>query len=202
VGGVCVVLGLVFLLVCCLFGEVSVFAAYVSSPEENVWAEMAPMQQPRSHLGAAAVNGKIYTIGGQTSSYQQYGVNKITALNTTEVYDPVTNSWTYRTPMPVPSSGFAVAVCENKIYCISSVEGFNLVYDSVLDIWENKTAMPISSKGAQANVVDGKIYLLLGYHSGSRNWVYDPLNNWGLSLFQVGNLSDFSFLSTNNNISF
>ncbi|MDR0372571.1 MAG: hypothetical protein LBI79_03280 [Nitrososphaerota archaeon] len=195
-----VVLGLVFLLVCCLFGEVTVFSVTVPPPEENSWVEMASMQQARSHLGAVAVDGKIYALGGQASSYQRNiyqrsGGGYVTEeMDTNEVYDPVTNCWEYRAPIPLPCSDFAVAVFEGKIYCIgggvSSVynyssytydvvqgEGFNFVYDSVLDVWENKTGMPISREGAQANVVAGKIYVLGGLPRDSLNWVYDPLTD-------------------------
>ncbi|MDR1993134.1 MAG: hypothetical protein LBQ98_06550 [Nitrososphaerota archaeon] len=103
---------------------------------------------------------------------------------------------------------FAVAVCENKIYCInggltSSLnettgiwtdvpgEGFTWVYDPAIDTWENKTAMPISRGNLQANVVDEKIYVMGSeyvYSSDIRGYVgyfilqvYDPVEDcWGL----------------------
>jgi len=97
-------------------------------------------------------------------------------LGTNEMYDPITNSWTYRTPMPIPCSGFAVAVFEDKIYCIGV--GFNLVYDPTLDTWENKT-IPIHRNSAQAHVLGEKIYVLGDYPNSSLNLVYDPLaDSW------------------------
>ncbi|MDR1993133.1 MAG: hypothetical protein LBQ98_06545 [Nitrososphaerota archaeon] len=68
------------------------------------------MQQARSNLGAVAVEGKIYALGGIVSHYQGYGNNTFTVLDTNEVYDPVTNHWEYRTPMPLPSNDFGLSL--------------------------------------------------------------------------------------------
>jgi N-acetylneuraminic acid mutarotase len=182
-----------YFLVFYLFVEVSVLGVSVP-PEENTWVEVAPLQQARSNLGAAVVDGKIYAIGGQMLSYQDDGRIVTPEVATNEMYDPVANSWIYKAPMPISGSDFAVAVFKNKLYCIGGGvtwffnflrgerdvvlgEGFNLVYDPVLDVWENRTAMPIPQIGAQANVVDGKIYLLGGSPNGSLNLVYDPLTD-------------------------
>ena len=175
---VCWAVGLmvVFLLICSLIDGLSVLGASVSPPEENTWVEVASMQQARHTFGAAVVEGKIYAIGGVMSGYQRYsGVHKSETLNTTEMYDPVANNWTYKAPMPTPSSGFAVTVFEDKIYCIG--DSYTLVYNPALDAWENKTAMPIPRGVVQAHVVDGQIYVLMGYPEDYLNWVYDPLTD-------------------------
>jgi hypothetical protein len=39
-------------------------------PAENSWVEVTPLQQARRHLGASAVNGKIYALGVIISNYQ------------------------------------------------------------------------------------------------------------------------------------
>jgi N-acetylneuraminic acid mutarotase len=138
------------------------------------------MQVARSRLGVAVVNGKIYAIGG----FVENGV----VTRTNEEYDPATDTWAFKTPMPTPRGGFAIAVCQNRIYCIGgyangSSTGINEVYDSVTDSWESKASMPTARWALQANVVNGKIYLIGGYvpddsafgHSISvLNEVYDP----------------------------
>ena len=174
-------MGLVFafLLIWSLFGGVSVLGASVAPPEEDVWVKLAPMQQARCELGAAVVDGKIYAMDGTVITHLDPWHSESKVVDTVEMYDPVTNKWVYQTPMPVPSSNFAVAVFENKIYCIGGGvlwvynaashgmdplfrEGFNLVYDPVLAVWEYRAAMPVSREGSQAHVVGGKIYLLGG----------------------------------------
>ena len=117
-----------------------------------------------------------------------------------EVYDPATNTWTTKKPMPIPSSGFATAVYKDKIYCIGGGvtdfynvskgnwdiklgTGFNQVYDPATDKWENRTSMPIPEINSQANVVNGKIYLLGGHPNTTLNEVYDPTSdNWTLKV--------------------
>jgi parallel beta-helix repeat protein len=147
----------------------------------------APMQVERSRLGVAVVNGKIYAFGGDDvhlsgnclGAYGYYGKR----LNTTEEYDPVSDTWTFKASMPTPRCSFGVAVYQNKIYCIGGrtsdgVTGVNEVYDPATDTWETKTPMPTPRMELQANVVDEKIYLIGGNveYTTSLNLteVYDP----------------------------
>jgi N-acetylneuraminic acid mutarotase len=140
---------------------------------EDSWASKAPMQQARSGLGVAVVNGKIYAIGGSTRSGE---------VGTNEEYDPATDTWTFKKPMPTPRASFATAVYQNKIYCIGG--RVNEVYDPATDKWETKTPMPTARSSLKANVVNGKIYLIggvvpdssaaCGFSSVTLNEVYDP----------------------------
>jgi N-acetylneuraminic acid mutarotase len=144
--------------------------------EENVWVTKASMHVARSGMGVAVVNGKIYAIGGNAE-------NGVTDVN--EEYDPATDIWTFKKPMPTPMEYFAIAAYQNKVYCIGS--GVNEVYDPATDTWESKTPMPTPRNGLQANVVNGKIYLVGGYVTDSSsstgysilvlNEVYDPAND-------------------------
>jgi hypothetical protein len=140
---------------------------------ENSWATKAPMSQARSGLGVAVVNGKIYAIGGQVLVYQSSLRTESKEVGTNEEYNPTTNTWTMKSPMPTPSSGFATAVYQDKIYCLG--KGINEVYDPATDEWENKTSTHIPI--AQANVVNGKIYVIGGYPNNTLNEVYDPLTD-------------------------
>jgi N-acetylneuraminic acid mutarotase len=168
-----------------------VIAEPVSSdePKENSWTTKAPLQTPRSCLGVIAVNGKIYAIGGSNetgflASLPGADVAWFLSerfLDTTEEYDPVTDTWTYKTAMPTPRIAFAIAVYKNKIYCIggkanNGLTGVNEVYDPATDTWETKTPMPTPRGWLKANVVNGSIYLVGGYSpiSTQLNEVYNP----------------------------
>ena len=153
---------------------------------ENTWVEKAPMHQARDFLGVASVNGKIYAIGGYDLTYQSDTGSGQTGgiVDTNEEYDPNTNSWTAKSPMPNPRRDFATAVFRDKIYCIggianghigydSNVTNVNEVYDTLTGTWETKTPMPAASGSPTANVVNGKIYVF----SGTSNWVYDPISD-------------------------
>jgi hypothetical protein len=160
---------------------------------ENTWAETAPMHQARSVLGVAAVNSKIYAIGGSTESgfapsipgSAVYGdINIDSFVGTNEEYDPATNTWTFKTPMPTPRTVFATAVYQNKIYCIGGrskvgdkgggYTGVNEVYDTTTGTWETKTPMPTARGWLTAGVANGKIYILGGDPQHTLNQVYDP----------------------------
>jgi len=176
---------LVFLTASCII----VTKPVLSSAEvaEDSWTRKAPMHVARSKLGVAVVNGKIYAIGGDARHGQWPYVGSIVGTN--EEYDPATDTWTFKAPMPTPRSGFAIAVYQNKIYCMggyignSKYTGVNEVYDPATNTWETKTAMPTARFELQANVVNGKIYLIGGYDpelyafpnsTSSLNEVYDP----------------------------
>jgi outer membrane lipoprotein-sorting protein len=154
---------------------------------ENTWLSKTPMQQARGGLGVAVVNGKIYAIGGSTAS-GSYPPDVFSGgfVGTNEMYDPETDTWTYKASMLTPRSDFAIAAYGNKIYCIggavgftvdektgfhsSVVSGVNEVYDTVTDTWETKIPMPDSRRLMQAHVVNGKIYVM----DGSMVYAYDP----------------------------
>jgi N-acetylneuraminic acid mutarotase len=139
------------------------------------------MSQARTGLGVAVVDGKIYAIGGYTEYDSDVPVN---GVGTNERYDPETDTWVTLTPMPTPRGNFAIAVYEDKIYCIggydrgniyaTSVKDFvvNEVYDTVTDSWSTKADAP-SFSIIQANVVDGKIFAT---KSGTL-YIYDPVTD-------------------------
>lgn len=116
------------------------------------WAAKAPMPTARGGLGVAVVDGKIYAIGGSTEGGYQ-GVVTGGVVGTNEEYDPTTDMWTSRKPMPTPRYYFAIAVCQNKIYCIGGSGGLdssakeyllfgaNEVYDPATDTWEQQAPM-------------------------------------------------------------
>lgn len=151
--------------------------------------------------GVAAVNGKIYVIGG---------TNENGYLNTNEEYDPATDTWTRKRSMPTLRSGFAIAVYQNKIYVIGGggdfgfeeVTGKNEMYDPLTDTWETKAPMPTARQFMDANVVDGKIYVIGGgkpinFNNPSYvpniNEVYDPETNiWSTSIAPPVKVSNYA----------
>jgi hypothetical protein len=145
------------------------------------------MHEARNNLGVAVVNNKIYAIGGDTlSGFWTFSMGfsgKPTGgvVGTNEEYDPATDTWTFKKPMPTPRTGFAIAAYKNKIYCIggatshdiyvgAKVTGINEVYDLTTDTWETKKPMPTATWLVPTNVVNGKIYVI---DWDGKNYVYD-----------------------------
>ena len=68
------------------------------------------MPTPRVELCVAAINGKIYAIGGATA-------HTGSPLGIVEEYDPLTDTWdTNKQPMPTARMGAGCGVINNKIY--------------------------------------------------------------------------------------
>jgi N-acetylneuraminic acid mutarotase len=67
-------------------------------PATNTWTLKAPMPSGRSRFTSAAVNNKLYVVGGF------YGGS---LSGRVDVYDPVTNTWTKKAPIPRLESGLS-----------------------------------------------------------------------------------------------
>jgi N-acetylneuraminic acid mutarotase len=138
------------------------------NPSTNTWATKAPMPTGRTQLAVGVVNvggsDKIYAIGGLAN-----GIN----LTTVEEYDPGTNTWTTKVPMPTGRRALAVGVVGGKIYAIggsgdvcvhcATVEE----YDPATNTWTTKTPMPTGRYGLAVGVVGSKIYVVGGTSSAS-----------------------------------
>ena len=67
----------------------------------NRWTALAYVPTARDHLAAAAVDGRLYAVGGRIDG--NYSRN----LTSNEAYDPATDRWEQRAPMPTARSGIA-----------------------------------------------------------------------------------------------
>jgi hypothetical protein len=146
------------------------------------WVKKTGMPQDIGIAGVVTVNKLIYVIGSNGENL---------------VYDPSTNIWTTKTPMPNPNGtlDFAVAALNDKIYVLGgssndpdwpSTVGTNKVYDTVTNTWTEEKAMPTPRAGIRAVSANGKLYAIGGitytytqYQTDSvymkTNEMYDPL---------------------------
>jgi N-acetylneuraminic acid mutarotase len=155
-----------------------VFATDTSGLQSNVltgsftvlgppWATKSPMPTPRYDLVVGVVNEKIYAIGGT-----QFGNAQFRYLQTVEEYDPATDTWTTKSPMPTAKNGGAVAaVVDGKIYVIGGYPIFGPVqqYDPATDTWQIKSPGSGCAGGcveSAAASLDGKIYVFDGIVTG------------------------------------
>jgi N-acetylneuraminic acid mutarotase len=117
-------------------------------PATNKWRARAPMPTACNHPGCEAVNGKIYVIGGRLSGAFIIGFPGNTGL--VQAYDPATDSWGTRTPMPTPRSGLNTAVLNGIIYAaggevqdqnqLTAFRAFE-AYDPASDTWWSLPSM-------------------------------------------------------------
>lgn len=175
----------------------------VYNPATNTWTTSnnhsvdptapAPMPTARGNLAAATVNGKIYVIGGSSDGSP-------VSMNTLEVYDPGTNTWSAGAAMPSLKQSLGAATVNGKIYAIAG--RLTYFYDSCSNCWSSgpnetvdvydpgtntwSTAAPVSTtrEGLAAATLNGKIYAIGGFGGNSGPYgsntylgtveVYDP----------------------------
>ena len=134
----------------------------VYDPATDSWTHKRHLNMRRGAPAVAAVNGKIYAIGGKGD----HG-----PLDTVEVFDPDTNTWTTtESKMPHPRNRSAAAFVDGKIYVmggetlgpsgeiISTVD----VYDPSKDKWETVDPLPTARRLLGAAAVNSTIYAVGG----------------------------------------
>lgn len=155
-------------------------SAWVYDPATDSWKALAPMPTPRGAGQAVALDGKIYVIGGAMSNKPGHpgtpiglGSPEQLVVGTVEVYDPATNTWQTRAPMPTPRNHFLAAAADGKIYALDGRTGSCFVtksgstdlveqYDPVNNIWTlvGRDVIPRGDVVGAAH--DGLIYVAGG----------------------------------------
>lgn len=96
--------------------DLGVLLAY--DPNTDAWTTKAPMLVVRHGFGLASLNGLIYAVGGALGGGDPSSPQNQRRLANVESYDPASNTWTTRLPMPTKREGLAVAVVNGVMYAI------------------------------------------------------------------------------------
>jgi len=153
--------------------------------------EIADMAIPKSGLGVATVNAKIYTFGGVNNNSVSSAINE---------YDPIKGEWTsqYNRSLSMPRKDMAVvAANNNNIYIIGGEN--NSQYVNTVEVFSSSgqvNVLPETSNlprpmiGASAVVHGNRIYVMGGYNLtdgysnlmqvfdiNSQTWVTQDENN-------------------------
>ena len=138
----------------------------------NRWSLLSPMPTPRNHHALAAIDGKIYAIGGRVGSCFSGGWSSNVAAN--ELYDVAADRWTARAPMPTARSGIGIAVLKGRIHVLGGegwIDEFGGVfrtheaYDPARNSWARLARMPTPRHGFAAAALDGRIYAVSGVNN-------------------------------------
>jgi hypothetical protein len=160
-------------------------------PASDKWTIKESMPTARADAAIAVYGNKIYVIGGTTcaGAQERYGhgidYSKINVTGINEVYDPATDTWENKTPMPTPRMCVSASVVNGKIYLIGGFEkagtstGTVQIYDVETDSWSTKTSMPTGVGGHASAVINNSVYLF----GGSKKWMSGYANT--LALTQV-----------------
>lgn len=166
-------------------GENVNIGGFVSTNEEydpttDTWTLKASMPTPRAFLAVTAYQSKVYCFGGITAYNLETGIT-ITTAN--EVYDPATNSWAKKAPLPMARASRQASVVDGKIYLIdrlyngSSFEIRIQIYDPATDSWVVKFSLPTGPISDVSAVFNKKIYFTSAYWAETE--IYDTqTGNW------------------------
>lgn len=183
--------------------------AWEYDPANDAWKALAPLPTKRGSPNAVVHNGKIYVIGG-ASVHPGSNVPAVhparphRAVSVNEVYDPTSNTWETRQPMPTARNHAAAAMVNNKIYVIGGRIGSAYVgtssptdvveeYDPATDQWGVVRArMPTPRSAVAWGVHQGRIYVAGGEAQAPQFMMafraveaYDPSANQWTSLPQM-----------------
>jgi N-acetylneuraminic acid mutarotase len=141
-------------------GPVGTVEAY--DPTTNTWTTRASMPTPREFLAVGVVNGILYAVGG----YQSVGGAQ-TAMRTVEAYDPVSDTWSAKNPLPTARGLLGVGVVNGILYAVGGTAPNNVVeaYDPVANTWMTKAPMPTTRSGLGVGVLNGVLYAVGGVFS-------------------------------------
>jgi N-acetylneuraminic acid mutarotase len=132
-------------------------ATFTATGELGFWTQVAEIPTRRFLLGAAALGGKVYAVGGVDYD----------PMPTNEAYDPAAGVWTALAPMPTARYGPGVGVIDGVLYAVGGTGTGNTggeveAYDPATDTWTTKASMPTRRVTAGVAVVNGLLYAIGG----------------------------------------
>jgi N-acetylneuraminic acid mutarotase len=130
------------------------------------WVSRAPLPVATNHVAGVVLNGLIYAIGGQqnqdSAAIQRADV---------QVYDPATDKWTARAPLPLARSHItsSTLVRNGRIIVLGGLGPGNTVisrvdsYDPATNAWSPLTNLPGGRLSGVSDVLaDGRILFATG----------------------------------------
>jgi N-acetylneuraminic acid mutarotase len=157
----------------------------------------APLPKAIGEIEAATVAGKIYVLSGLDN---RPGV--VAPVGYNWVYDPATNTWSDRKPMPVPAHHIMVATANDKIYVFGgfvrppSILAWQPInrsweYDPAKDSWTELAPMPTPRGAGTAVEFGGKIYVIGGARSNNPDDRGAPIPVGSADQLVVGTVEEY-----------
>lgn len=153
--------------------ETDMATSSATDPAPGKYGTRASLLDPNSEMAIAALDGKIYVLGG-------YPASRVTQ-NTLQIYDVATNTWTRGQPAPIRVHHPVLAGVNGKLYSLGGqVDGQpentarTFEYDPVGDAWRERRSMPTARGGGAGAVIGDRIYVVGGRPpAGNAFEVYD-----------------------------
>ena len=165
--------------------RISVNTVQVYDIKSDSWRLTTPYPTTINHASAVGLDGILYVIGGQINAGGRGKKSRYTSA--VNAFDPKTEKWTVRAPMPTARSAMAHAVIDGNIYVAGGrpPQGHDFaVYDPKADKWTSLPNLPTARNHMAAAAIGGKLYVAGGrFGGGFRSEItavlemYDPDSN-------------------------
>lgn len=144
--------------------------------DDGVWTLGVNLRQPRSEIKAAALDGRIYLVGGLLAGDRP--------SPTVEAYDVAASAWLDLAPLPVALHHMGVAAANGRLYVTDGYDAADWVadvksgwaYEPETDSWSQIADMPSPRTAHGTVTIDDLIYVIGGDAPEDTTglWVYDP----------------------------
>lgn len=134
------------------------------------WNSAAPLTVARNAAGAAALDGRLYVVGGRSPGIRAGDQQSLAGL---EIYTAATDQWLNAAVMPTARGSLAVVALAGQVYALGGESTPGVVsdaverYDPATQSWSVLPAMPYRSHGLGAVVVGNAIYVMGGFTGAS-----------------------------------
>lgn len=140
------------------------------------WTPAAPLPNPRSHLGDAVIDGKIYAIGGQQGTDQN-----LVTQDSVHMWNPAyPDTWTTVASLPRARSHISAAtfVMDNRIIVAGGEVSHGIsvsdvtAYEPLSDTWTVLTPLPAPRHSGVAGNIGEQIFYTTGNNRGMQSTTY------------------------------
>ena len=132
----------------------------VFDPAAGRWSVTEGLGRPREHMGVAALDDRVYAVGGRAGTLAGFGA--------VEVLDPGSGSWTPLPDLPTPRGGMAATATSNGFVVAAGGEEEGGTFDEVeaFDVaaeeWVALPAMPTARHGVGVVAAGTTVYVIAG----------------------------------------
>jgi len=189
-------ISLAFAVAACVRGGTADHVEQVGQPTSQaangtrpVWTARSPLPLATRGLASAQQGGKIYVFGGVAPSDGPDPMRleyKAGAFAHAFAYNPASDTWAPKQPMPIGLSNLAAHAIGERIYVFggySGRDGFNpavLAYDPASDSWSLRSSRPAYSYIFMSALSRGKVFIIGGQGTidngpwvSGKPWVYE-----------------------------
>jgi N-acetylneuraminic acid mutarotase len=187
-------LPIVALILAATFGAAAMQCYALAQGDLGSWSAASTMPTGTGDSGVAALDGKIYVVGG--SSFYPHILPTSPDMGSgtwgssvNYEYDPATDKWRELAPLPIGLSHVGIVGFNHKLYAFggftslihANAQNAALVYDRAANAWQWLPPLNSRRGSASAEVVDGKIHVFDGRLRDPTplnvHEVYDPATN-------------------------